>query len=220
MLHDRTHLSLYSQTVTTRTGWEFWTSKQNGHSLRKNWRYDNISRLTEYSPQSQEFLPTVDHWKESDSQRPWQSAGFKGCYRRLPDMWPVEPHYPWTRLQFICPYMSLWSYRSDFELLAWLYHILLCDFCSHVCTQSSKKLIKIQLSIITFPLPQALAQLGVGCARLASGTEAFAKAAGSFDACQRILPPAELFYLLHVQAVWSPKKVFGCGFFFCFFFVG
>lgn len=78
---------------------------------------------------------------------------------------------------------------------------------------AKKKLIKIQLSIITFPLLQVLAQLGVGCARLASGTKAFAKAAGSFDACQRIEPPAEdFFYLLHIQAksdhqskfVWLP----------------
>lgn len=82
---------------------------------------------------------------------------------------------------------------------------------SHVYTQSSKKkLIKTQLSIITFPLLQVLARLGVGFARLASGNEAFAKAAGSFDACQRPEPPTELFYLLRIQAVCSPKHVCGC----------
>lgn len=48
---------------------------------------------------------------------------------------------------------------------------------------------------------QVLAQLGVGFAWLASDTEAFAKAAGSSDSCQRIEPPAELFYLLYIQAV-------------------
>lgn len=75
-------------------------------------------------------------------------------------------------------------------------------------TELQKKLIKIQLSIITFPLPQVLAQLGVGFAQLALGTEAFAKAAGSSAACQRTEPPADLFYLLHIQAVCSPKQVF------------
>lgn len=135
-------------------------------------------------------------------------------------LWPFDTHWINWRFQDYKEHVLqfIWPHVKDLILNFRLASYCSTANCSHVCTQSSEKVNPNTIKHHYFSITASSGTIRAGCAWLASDTKACAKAAGSFDACQKTgrKKCGFVFFPPHPNQICHHKQVYNLRFFYVY----